>query len=257
METVLLSKSFESRKADFLEAFGREIERTVIISFAGCNFACLYCKRGLQFYDSCGNVIGEKRISLDEIFEKIDQAFNKSVERGEKIRIRLSGGDPSSFPEESRAIADYVMAKYGQKISLAHNGSDFEYIRGLIDNLDYIAVDYKAFDDTRLRVISGVNNPIKDQERILELCQENGVLVDLRMPIFGDTSLDEVLKVAEVANNFRNTFFTLRKYQKVKDCSFPAPNDERVEELARAAKNKFQNLGIGVRAKWRGGFIFM
>lgn len=256
--TSLLSKSFESRHADFLAHFGREVERTVIISFADCNFSCPYCKRGLQFYDGKGQVIGKKQIAMAEIFEKIDDAFRKSEERDEKIRIRLSGGDPSSFPAESLAIAQYVRDNYGEKISLAHNGSDFEYIKMMIDYLDYIAMDYKAFDYERLKIISGIENPVMSQEAILELCRDAGVLVDVRMPIFGDTSEEEVLAVANVASRFENAFFTLRKYQKVKDCEFPAVYaDSEIEELARTAKKQYSNLGIGIRAKWKGGFVFM
>ena len=245
---LLNRKSLEVRKAYFLEAFGRMPEEMAIVSFGSCNYHCPYCKRDCQFIDDAGNVINTRQIGFDELVEMIEPEIQKGR------RVRLSGGDPVAYPQESLRIAQYVMNKYGKKISIAHNGSSYGLVKSLIKYLEYIAVDYKAFDKERLVKITGVAKPVMDQVKILQLCEENGVLVDIRTPIFGDTTLEELKQIAKEISKFTNVFWTLRKYNKVQGCDFIVPNMEDVTEIAKELKKEVPNLHIGTRNYWKGGF---
>ena len=245
---LLNRKSLEVRKAYFLQAFDRASEEMAIVSFGSCNYHCPYCKRDCQFIDDAGNVINTRQIGFDELVELIEPEIQKGR------RVRLSGGDPVAYPEESLRIAQYVMNKYGQKISIAHNGSSYGLVKSLIKYLEYIAVDFKAFDKERLVKITGVAKPVMDQDKILKICEENGVIVDIRTPIFGDTTLEELTNIAEVISKYHNVFWTLRKYNKVQGCDFVVPNMEDVTEIAKELKKRFPNLHIGTRNYWKGGF---
>ena len=247
---LLKQNVLEIRKAYFLKAFNREQEEMAIISFAGCNWNCPYCKRGCQYIDSDGNVIKQNTLKVSDLLKLIDE------EVGKGRRIRLSGGDPSVFPKESLMIGKYVMEKYGKKISFAHNGSNLKFVEKMLPYIDYIAIDFKAFDKEKLQSISGVKNPKMQQKEILNFCRDNNILVDIRTPIFGDTKLNELKSIANVIAEYKNVFWSLRKYNKVQGCDFKACDIEYVSELARKIKALYKDIKIGSRNYWKGGFEF-
>lgn len=236
------------RKAYFLNAFGKDAEEMAIVSFGGCNFNCPYCKRDCQYIDSNGNVIKSRNITMKELKAMIDE----EIARGR--RIRLSGGDPSAFPKQSKEIAEYVFNEYGQKISIAHNGSNFKFVESIIQYLEYIAMDYKAFYPENIKKITGIKNAKMQQEDIINLCKEYDVLVDVRTPIFGNTDIKELREIAKQISKHKNVFWTLRKYNQVKGCDFEVCDMDYVVEIAKQLKSEFPDLKIGTRNYWKGGF---
>lgn len=244
---LLNRNNLEIRKAYFLQAFNRDMEEMAIISFGGCNFHCPYCKRDCQYIDSEGNVIKTRNVSMATLKEMIDKECSKNR------RVRLSGGDPSVYPKESLEIAKYVKENYNSKISIAHNGSNYNYVKSMIEYLDYIAMDYKAFYEENIERITGVNNPKMYQKEILALCEVNNVIVDVRTPIFADTTIEELREIAKELKHYTNVFWTLRKYNEVKGCDFKVPTMEYVTELAEQLSKEF-NIKIGTRNYWKGGF---
>lgn len=241
----------EIRKAYFLEAFQKPAEEMAIVSFGGCNFACPYCKRDCQYIDADGNVIKTHEVEMAEVLRLIDTEATKGR------RIRLSGGDPVMFPAESLTIAQHVMEKFGQKISIAHNGSSLRLVQKLASHLEYIALDYKAYTKEAMALRTGVANPPMRQKEILDFCLQAGILVDVRTPIFGETSLEELRLIGAVLAQYPNAFWTLRKYNPVKGCNFAPTTVEQVTELAHQLKGEIPWLRIGVRNYWKGGFDFI
>ena len=245
---LLNRKNLEIRKAYFLKAFGIQEEEMAIVSFGACNFHCPYCKRDCQHIDNQGNVISTTSVSMEKLKEMIDTEVLKGR------RVRLSGGDPCSFPKQSLEIAKYVFEKYGDFISIAHNGSDPEFIRKMLPYLKYVAIDFKAMYHDRREKISGVKDPIFAQEEIAQMCLDAGVLVDFRTPVFGDTSLEELEAIASTISKYPNVFWTLRKYNKVAGCDFTTIDIEDVVKLGKSIKGKFPYLRMGSRNYWKGGF---
>lgn len=245
---LLNRKNLEIRKAYFLNSFSRDTEEMAIISFGGCNFHCPYCKRDCQYIDAEGNVIKTRNVSMEQLKELIDKEAIKGR------RVRLSGGDPSVYPKESLEIAKYMKEKYNTKISIAHNGSNYNYVKSIVEYLDYIAMDYKAFYKENIKRITGIDNPKMQQKEILDLCKENGVIVDVRTPIFADTTIEELKEIARIISQYDNVFWTLRKYNEVKGCDFKVPSMDYVTELAKQLKQYFPNIKIGTRNYWKGGF---
>ena len=245
---ILNSKRLEIRKSYFLKGFSRIEEEMAIISFGACNFQCPYCKRDCQYINANGTVIKTKNITMKELKELIDKEIPKTR------KIRLSGGDPCMFKSQSLEIAKYVKNNYNQKISVAHNGSDYNFIKSIIDYLDYIALDFKGIKEETVKRITGVQNPKMQQQEIIELCNKNNVLVDVRTPIFMETDIDELKEIGKTISKYPNVFWTLRKYNEVKGCDFGVPTMDYVTNIAQELKKEFPKLKIGTRNYWKGGF---
>lgn len=247
----------EKRKLYFYKAFGIEVKYTRIVSFGACNFACPYCKRDGQFRTPEGNIITSQGFRIEEIMEAVKAA----IEAGEVVR--LSGGDPVVFPEESLQIAEFAKT-FGAKISIAHNGSSPEFCRKMTPYLESAAIDLKALPQN-FNTVAGLKNGTgaKMFERSLQsqtILSNMGVLVDVRTPIFGTTTLDDLLELAGYivkSGNVQNKFWTLRLYNPVQGCEFTAPRKETVIWMIGEIKKVYPELKMGLRAKWDPkGFLY-
>ena len=245
----------ETRRADFLKYFGRNVETTRIVSFGSCNFHCNYCKRDAQFVDDQGNII---RSVLFDWENEIKPMLVKAIENGE--RVRLSGGDPVMHQKESLFIAKWAMDNYGKKISIAHNGSSLSFVKKIAPYLDYAAIDLKGGTAKELALRAGLHSEVNGQFmldstiKVQNYLSENGVIVDIRTPVFDTTTLDDLRKMASLitaGGNLDNKFWTLRAYKKVKGCDWGEPNQNDVLEYAKILSKEF-NIPIGLRLKWSG-----
>lgn len=241
----------EVRKAHFLEAFGRPVEDMAILSFGACNYACPYCKRDGQFKGAGNTIIRAAEYDWDFMKSTIDYAVSKGR------RIRLSGGDPCMFPEQSLRIAQYVWESFGMKISVAHNGSSPAYLRKLLPYLDYVAIDIKGGSAEELSHRAGMRVMQRSIDKVMEcinFCALSGVLVDIRTCVFGDTTLAELERIRGLISSVacvRNVFWTLRKYNEIEDCDF-APGDAEVIRAFAESLATDAGFGIGFRDKWTG-----
>ncbi|MBI5004432.1 4Fe-4S cluster-binding domain-containing protein [Candidatus Kaiserbacteria bacterium] len=226
---------------------------TRIFSFGKCNVSCPYCKRDCQFRDEDGNIIVATDVALRDLFALAEGAYA----RGETVRF--SGGDPVVLPKQTLAIAAYMRRRYGAKVSIAHNGSGPAWVKKLAPDLASAAIDLKAVSE-KMGHIMGVSAALG--ERIYRLSEETqailssaGVILDVRTPIFGDTSLEEMRQLAETVskNNPRTTFWTWRLYKAVHGCDWVVPQKEIVFGMLDRVSAEFPHLWMGVRAKWEGG----
>lgn len=230
---------------------------TRIFSFGRCNVACPYCKRDCQFIGDDGLPIIATPVEVLDLFRLAEGA----QERGETVRF--SGGDPVMFPRETLAIADYMNRRHGAKVSIAHNGSGTAWVRKLALFLSSAAIDLKAVPE-RMGQVMGVSRELG--EKIFRLSTEtqkaiteSGALLDVRTPVFGDTSLDDMMRLAKVitGNNPRFTFWTWRMYKPVEGCNWTVPEKERVFQMMQIVSEAFPSHWLGVRAKWeRGGMVY-
>lgn len=235
----------EIRKAYFLQAFNRPVEEMLIISMGACNYNCPYCKRDGQFKGEGNTIHTAYDMSMNEIYKIID----KHIALGYKIR--LSGGDPCMFQAESLKIAQYCMTKHGSKISIAHNGSSPSLIRSLLPYLDYVAIDFKGATPEEIARRSNTTvNPssIDNIIQIIDMCQQAGVLVDVRTVIFGDTSLTHLEVIGELLSDFYNIFWTLRKYNLVDGCKFLSSTQD-IQQISDYLHTKYK-IPVGYRDKW-------
>lgn len=248
----------EVRPLYFYRAMGREIVDARILSFGACNFACPYCKRDGQFRADDGSIVGTVDTTVEQLFAICDDA----VEHNQIVR--LSGGDPVVFPEASLAIAEYMRTRHGRKISMAHNGSSPAFASRMAPYLESAAIDLKATrEEMNLRagLVNGVGPRMYDRSvEVQDLLSSSGVLVDIRTPVFGTTTLDDLLCLAaDIVKGGRCDceFWTLRMYKPVRGCDWPAPNRDQVIWMIGEIKKIYSELKIGLRAKWEpDGFLY-
>jgi len=241
----------EKRRADFLRAFGREVETTRILSFGACNFACPYCKRDCQLVGADGLPIRAHEVELDEI----KAAVAPHIEAGE--RLRLSGGDPVMFPKESLELAKWAMDSFGQKISIAHNGSSLKFVKSLSPYLEYAAIDFKGYSPAELAFRAGIpdragETMYKSTLAVQDFLAGEGVLVDVRTPVFKETGLDQLAHMAaEICKGgTENKFWTLRAYNPVRWVDWEGMPQETLLQYAEILSAEFPELPIGLRLKW-------
>jgi pyruvate formate lyase activating enzyme len=249
----------EKRSADFLRYFDREVETTRIVSFGSCNFHCGYCKRDGQQVDNDGNIVRSVEVTNGEIITSLLDFSSK----GE--RIRLSGGDPVMHPKDAMEIAKAI-GETGKKISMAHNGSSLRFSEMMAPYMDYVAIDLKGDTPEELAFRSGISERsgkkmLESTLEVQDMFSSAGVLVDVRTPVFGDTSLDQLFRMAELIMKGGNNdleFWTLRKYNTVRHCDWLEPRGETLSEYARLVSEKFPELPIGLREKWsNSGFTIL
>lgn len=229
-----------------------------IISYGECNVACPYCKRDCQFVDGEGRTIGTKTISITELAE----LCLKAISNGETPRF--SGGDPVSFKRETQVICEYLYEEHGAKSSIAHNGTWGASIAKLAPYLDTAAIDLKGTPD-KIGVIMGVKQSagaalyiqsLKTQKTLTEA----GVLIDVRTPIFGTTTPEDMAHLAEdILSNSSSekVFWTWRLYKPILGLTWEKPALDKTLEMMKLVSEAYPKLWMGVRAKWQdGGMLY-
>lgn len=241
----------EVRKAYFLQAFDRPVEKMAILSFGACNYNCPYCKRDGQFKGEGNQILRAQNYTWDEIKAHVDRAVTLGH------RVRLSGGDPCMFPRRALQIAEYVWERYGEKISVAHNGSSLHLVKTLLPYLEYAAIDLKVSTDASLAYRAGLGFKEGRVERALGVIRalaKAGVLVDVRTCVFGDTSFEELVAIRNlllsISEGEGKIFWTLRKYSEIASCDFIPGDAGKIQEFAE--KLATPELKVGFRDKWTG-----
>ena len=83
----------------------------------------------------------------------------------------------------------------------------------------------------------------------------NGAILDVRTPVFGDTSLEDMISLgADITKSDPNVvFWTWRLYKPVHGCDWLVPVKEEVVEMLLKVSATYPNHWMGIRAKWHGG----
>lgn len=230
-----------------------------LISYGECNVSCPYCKRDMQFVTESGEVINTVSISIDEVLRLCLWALTQNE------TPRFSGGDPVSFKNETLAIAEYLYLIHDAKMSIAHNGTWGQSIKSLVPYLSSAAIDLKATPD-KLGNIMGVkisagDSLYRQSLKTQATLTSNKVLVDIRTPIFGNTSLADMETLAKDihnANDLSYVFWTWRLYKKVEGCDWEVPDLETVKAQMLHVSKLYPMIWMGMRAKWQaGGMLYV
>lgn len=230
-----------------------------IVSFGTCNVACPYCKRDCQFIGSDGLPLVTIFVPAYEIVRLAEGA----VARGETVRF--SGGDPVLQPKLTLALSEYLRVRHSAKTSIAHNGTGPAWVERLLPDLSSAAIDLKGVPE-KIGHIMGID-PSRGR-RVFELSLDTqgivshgGCLLDVRTPVFGDTALDEMRRLAEgicQVNDLAYTFWTWRLYKPVEGCDWPVLGKEAAFQMMGAVSAEFPDVWMGCRAKWnKGGMVYV
>ena len=162
------------------------------------------------------------------------------------------------FPRQALRVAEYVWGRYGEKISVAHNGSSLQLVKTLLPYLEYAAIDLKGSTDASLAYRAGLAFKEGRVERTLGVIRtlaKAGVLVDARTCVFGDTSFEELIAIRNlllsISEGEGKVFWTLRKYNEIASCDFVPGDAGRIREFAEKLATP-EELNVGFRDKWTG-----
>ncbi len=248
----------KTQKMGICLAQNEDIPKTRIISVGRCNAACPYCKRDCQFITGDGVPIAAVPVSLLDIAAICEGA----VARNEIPRF--SGGDPVMYHKQVLALAKYLFKRHGVRSSIAHNGSASAWVTQMIPYLSSAAIDLKAVPE-KIGEIMGVGSrgPVMYQRSLdtQHSLSSAGVFLDVRTPVFGDTSIEEMFRLAGDiirVNSLSHTFWTWRLYKPVMGCEFQVPDRDIVVGMMKEISVSCPNLWMGLRAKWvSGGMLFV
>jgi len=249
----------ETRPAYFLRAFEKDVLQMRILSFARCNFNCPYCKRDGQRTNADGSIRNAVNVHEDDLLFNAE----KAVKTNEVIR--LSGGDPVTYPQTSEKILKHCK-ELGGIGSIAHNGSNINFIKKVLPYLDFAAIDIKAATPEGYAFRTGLSDRLghkmlRNSLQIQEILTNTDVLVDVRTCIFSTTTLEELFRLAEMivsAGKVENKFWTIRTYTPVAGCDWRPLSIETTLQYLHKVKAHFPELKMGIRTKWKSsGLLFV
>jgi len=110
------------------------------------------------------------------------------------------------FQEQSLAIFKYIKEHKG-KSSIAHNGSSPEFAKKFSNYVESAAIDIKG-PERYFNKVTNLSKPIAKQMysnslNTIQILLKKKVLVDIRTPIFGFTTLDDLKKIAKDINSLK------------------------------------------------------
>lgn len=149
-----------------------------------------------------------------------------------------------------------LIKKAGGIVSVAHNGSNPEFVQELLDYVDFWAVDLKSIDRKRFKVLTGIGR--KSERYFDSTLQSIGLIsrydipLEVRTTVFGDTSEDELERIAEflVSCDSPNLFWTVRLYDGPATLRYKPPSLEDMLVKLKKVRLKYPQLKVGIRSKW-------
>lgn len=152
--------------------------RQIFVRFAWCNLACNYCDTEFKKVTSS--------ISVDELLKKITD-LNKIPHHS----ISLTGGEPllhtgflKKFLPEIKSI----------KIYLETNGTLFEELEQIIENIDIISMDLK------LKSSTGADIPLENHKKFIETAQKYNKEIFAKAVITNKISDEEIEEICNFVN---------------------------------------------------------
>ncbi len=109
----------------------------LVLFTAGCNFRCSYCQNYELMY------VGKNECSIDEndIFKLLDKR------KGLIDAVCITGGEPSLYYREIIEFFSKLKERYQNSylLKIDTNGSNYEFLNKIYDEVDFIAMDYKGY----------------------------------------------------------------------------------------------------------------
>lgn len=237
------------RPLNFYPILGLDPVLTRILNFGRCNFRCPYCFRGAQIQSLSGITEGAEPYTYQGLVTISNEAMNADQ------MVKLSGGDPCAYSEVSLALARHVK-EMGGRVGMAHNGSDPQFASEMGPYLEMAAIDIKA-TPTEYPLRTGLNGGSRrfydSSIETIRLLSKFGVILDIRTPVFGDTTQRELEYIVRDLESLHlppdRTFLTWRLYELVKGCDFKPPNEDIAREMLQGISRGHPSIKMGIRVK--------
>lgn len=152
----------------------------LVYHLQGCNFACKWCSNA----DSIpADNPKSKDCSVDEIFDEIMRSRMMFFDGG---GVTFTGGE-CTLQSEELSVLFSMLRKEKISICIETNGSSSK-LRELSENIDYLIVDLKHFDDELHKKWVGASNcSVKEN---IEYFLQTGRQIHIRIPVINGVNAD-------------------------------------------------------------------
>lgn len=152
----------------------------LVYHLQGCNFACKWCSNA----DSIPADNPRAKIcSVNEIFDEIMRSRMMFFDGG---GVTFTGGECTLQSEElSQLFA--MLRKENINVCIETNGSSSK-LRELSENIDYLIIDLKHFDDDEHKKWVGASN--RSVKENIEYFLESGRQLHIRIPVINGVNAD-------------------------------------------------------------------
>ena len=198
--------------------------RQVFVRFRGCDLTCRYCDTPqarttagpCHIQQSAGSeefVHRDNPVSVDELLQIVDTLAGQA--RDAHHSVALTGGEPLLYPDYVGALAA-ALHQAGHKVYLETAGHLPEALSTVIDNIDWVAMDFKLPST----LVEPVEMAVSGE--FLKIAQQTNCLVKI---VVTDTVTTEELLAAchIIAQVDRGVPVTLQPVTPVGDCHPPEP----------------------------------
>ena len=156
-------------------------EKQIFVRFAGCNLQCAYCDTD-YYIDKSTLVLKE-----EELFDKL-RKYNSEI-------ISFTGGEPLMSVD----FLDSFLSKYkkylNKKIYLETNGTLFEELEKIIENVDIIAMDIK------IQSATNQINQFDINEKFLDIAYKKDVFLNtVFTSLITDDEIDSIINLVSKYN---------------------------------------------------------
>ena len=184
-----------------------------------------------------------------EISELISEAVECKPLFFENGGITVSGGEPTMQYEAVSALFK-ALKKEGINTCMETNGTSEKLIE-LSDDIDYLIMDFKHYDNTKHREFTGIGNEVV----LRNLANLNDRSVLIRIPLIGgfNASKEEAERFAWLLKGMKNAEFEFLKYHnygeiKWEKCGleYKMENGDVSDETLRYFEKTFIDSGLRV-----------
>ena len=204
-----------------------------IVFTQGCNMKCPFCQNATLIPQEGDNLIDEKEV-LDYL------KLRKNIVNG----ITISGGEPTLQKDLKEFI--YEVKKIGVDVKLDTNGTNFNLLKGLIDEklVDYVAMDiknsFKKYGET-----AGIENIKLDNiKKSMNYLKEGNVLYEFRTTIMNEHhELQDILEIIKEIGNSKYFLQNFKLSENVIDQNLTELDDDKLKLWNKILK-KYKNVYI-------------
>lgn len=160
--------------------------RQIFIRFTGCNLNCKYCDTDF----SSNNIF-----SKEQLLQEVDFLMKTPVHS-----ISLTGGEPLLSVDFLSEFLPEVKNKFPQvKIYLETNGTLFQELEKIIENIDIISMDLKIKSST------GADFPADSHKKFIEISQKYNKEIFAKVVISSKITDEEIKEVSDFLSSFKET----------------------------------------------------
>ena len=204
-----------------------------IVFTQGCNMKCPFCQNATLIPQEGDNLIDEKEV-LDYL------KLRKNIVNG----ITISGGEPTLQKDLKEFI--YEVKKIGVDVKLDTNGTNFNLLKGLIDEklVDYVAMDiknsFKKYGET-----AGIENIKLDNiKKSMNYLKKGNVLYEFRTTIMNEHhELQDILEIIKEIGDSKYFLQNFKLSENVIDQNLTELDDDKLKLWNKILK-KYKNVYI-------------